>query len=129
MSFHLYCDIWLLGRPIFKKKKCELLMTDKFIPTGNSFLFTYISVWTKVADLTEWQSALQTSNCFNSTVSSIENGYCSMEEHVQRGWITAVRRNAGWFRWWDWSKATHDCSIIQQNWRHSIARAEGSRCK
>ena len=61
-------------------------MTDKFIPTGNSFLFTYISVWTKVADLTEWQSALQTSNCFNSTVSSIENGYGFVKRFHVAAW-------------------------------------------
>ena len=47
-------------------------MTDRFIPTRNSFILTSINVWTKVADWTEWQNVWQTSNCFDLTVSSIE---------------------------------------------------------
>ena len=47
-------------------------MTDRFIPTRNSFILSCINVWTKVADWTEWQSVWQTSNCFDVTVSSIE---------------------------------------------------------
>ena len=47
-------------------------MTDRFIPTRNSFILTSTNVWTKVADWTEWQNVWQTSNCFDLTVSSIE---------------------------------------------------------
>ena len=47
-------------------------MTQKFIFTRNSFIFTCTNVWIEVGDWTEWQSVLQTSNCFNSTVSPIE---------------------------------------------------------
>ena len=47
-------------------------MTDRFIPTRNSFILTSTNVWTKVADWTEWQNVWQTSNCFDVTVSSIE---------------------------------------------------------
>ena len=50
-------------------------MTDRFIPTRNSFILTSINVWTKVADWTEWQNVWQTSNCFDLTVSSIEIDY------------------------------------------------------
>ena len=47
-------------------------MTEKFIPTRNSFILTCTNVWIEVDGRTEWQSVSQTSNCFNSTVSSIE---------------------------------------------------------
>ena len=51
---------------------CELLMTEKFIPTRNSFILTYTNVWIEVGDWAGWQSVSQTSNCFDLTVSSIE---------------------------------------------------------
>ena len=47
-------------------------MRDKFIPTRDSFILTCTNVWIEVDDWTEWQSVSQTSNCFDSTVSSIE---------------------------------------------------------
>ena len=47
-------------------------MGDKLIPTRNSFILTYTNVWIEVDGWTEWQNVSQTSNCFDSTVSSIE---------------------------------------------------------
>ena len=47
-------------------------MSDKFIPTRNSFVLTSTNVWTKLDDWTELQSVWQTWNCFDLTVSSIE---------------------------------------------------------
>ena len=47
-------------------------MRDKFIPTRDSFILTSTNFWIEVDDWTEWQSVSQTSNCFDSTVSSIE---------------------------------------------------------
>ena len=47
-------------------------MIEKFIFTRNIFVLTCTNVWIEVDDWTEWQSVSQTSNCFNSTVSSIE---------------------------------------------------------
>ena len=47
-------------------------MGDKFVLTRNNFVLTCTNVWIEVDDWTEWQSVSQTSNCFNSTVSSIE---------------------------------------------------------
>ena len=46
-------------------------MTDKFIPTQNSFTLSCTNVWTKVADWTEWQ-CLANVKLFDLTVSSIE---------------------------------------------------------
>ena len=54
-------------------------MTDRFIPTRNSFILTSINVWTKVNDWTEWQSVWQTSNYFDLAVSSIEIDYDLVE--------------------------------------------------
>ena len=50
----------------------RIIDVSNFLPTCNSFILTCTNVWTNVVNWTEWQSVLQTSNCFDLNVSSIE---------------------------------------------------------
>ena len=71
-------------------------------------------------------------NCFfhrNRWWSRSTLPWCSAWRWRQSCWKHVARRSARWLCWSALSNGTLLCSSIQQNWRHSIAPAEGSGCK